>query len=52
MKDAPRIGQACVVRGKECRIIAIRALGTVDVEALDGSGCWRVSGLSWTKAAA
>ena len=42
-----RIGQVCRVRGVWCRIIAIRPLGTIDVEAIDGSGrCWRVSGLA------
>lgn len=42
----PVIGQLVTVRGIECRIIAIRPMGTVDVEATDGTGrCWRVSGL-------
>ena len=43
-----KVGDYCVVRGQQCRIIAVRPAGTIDVEATDGSGrCWRVSGL-WT----
>lgn len=42
----PQIGQLVTVRGVACRITAILPAGTVEVEAVDGSGrCWRVSGL-------
>lgn len=42
----PKIGDITRVYGVLCAIIAVRPLGTIDVEALDGSGrCWRVSGL-------
>ena len=42
----PKLGQLVTVRGIECRVIAIRPAGTIDVEATDGSGrCFRVSGL-------
>ena len=42
----PQVGQITRVYGVLCAIIAVRPLGTIDVEALDGSGrCWRVSGL-------
>jgi hypothetical protein len=41
----PRVGDRCWVRGVACRIVAIRPAGTIDVEALDGSRAWRLSGL-------
>jgi hypothetical protein len=44
---APQLGNLVTIRGVACRIIAIRPFGTIDVEALDGSGrAWRVSGLA------
>lgn len=33
MKQKPQIGQIVVVRGVECRIIAVLPMGTIDVEA-------------------
>lgn len=43
----PVIGAECTVHGVPCRIVRLHAAGTVDVEALDGSGrFWRVSGLA------
>jgi len=48
MRERPIIGQRCEVRGVPCQIIAVLPAGTVEVEALDGSGrCWRVSGLGF-----
>ena len=45
----PTLGQLVTVRGIECRIIAIRPFGTIDVQPTDGSErCWRVSGLSFS----
>jgi hypothetical protein len=42
-----RIGQFVTVYGVTCLVTAVRPLGTIDVEACDGSGrCWRVSGLA------
>lgn len=42
----PVIGQLCKVYGVWCEITVIRPLGTIDVQAIDGSErCWRVSGL-------
>lgn len=42
----PKVGDHMTVHGVLCRIFKVRAAGTVDVEALDGSGrCWRVTGL-------
>jgi hypothetical protein len=43
----PELGMIVNVRGVKCRIVAVLPFGTIDVEALDGSGCWRVSGLSF-----
>lgn len=44
---APYIGQFVTVHGLECRIIAIRPMGTIDVETTDGTcRCFRVSGLA------
>ena len=44
--NGPRVGQLVQVRSVWCVITAVRPLGTIDVEAQDGSGrCWRVSGL-------
>lgn len=46
--NSPHIGQTCQVYGVWCTIIAIHPFGTIDVEAMDGSGrYWRVSGLSF-----
>lgn len=42
----PKVGDLIVIRGIKCRIFKVRAAGTVDAEATDGSGrCFRVSGL-------
>lgn len=43
----PQLGQLVTIRGIQCRIIAIHAAGTIDVEALDGSRCYRISGLQF-----
>ncbi len=49
MRSEPRVGQVLRVYGVVCAITAVRALGAIDVEALDGSErCWRVSGLAFT----
>lgn len=43
---APKIGDLIDVRGIRCRIYALLPLGTIEAEAIDGSGrCYRVSGL-------
>lgn len=42
------LGDIVIVRGLQCRIIAIRPFGTVDVESLDGRYVWRLSGLPLT----
>lgn len=41
----PKVGQLVTVRGVECRIVRVRAAGTLDVVSLDGSRAWRLSGL-------
>ncbi len=41
------LGQVVTVYGVRCRIFKVHPFGTIDVEALDGSKCWRVSGLGW-----
>lgn len=43
----PNIGDRIMVRGIECRIFKVHAFGTVDVETVDGSRAWRVSGLAF-----
>ena len=43
----PKVNDRIIVRGIECRIIKVYAFGTLDAEALDGSGCWRVTGLGF-----
>lgn len=44
----PKVGDRIVVRGVECRVYRILPFGTMDVEAMDGSGRrWRVSGLAF-----
>ena len=40
-----RIGDIIIVYGQKCRIYAIHDFGTIDVETLDGSRCYRVTGL-------
>lgn len=46
LQFGPSVGQSCTVRGVACRITAVLPMGTVEVEAADGSGgAWRVSGL-------
>lgn len=47
MSTAPQVGQPCKVYGVWCRIVKVHPLGTIDVEALDGSRAWRVSGLGF-----
>lgn len=42
----PEVGMLITVHGKRCRIFKVHPAGTIDVVALDGSGAWRVSGLS------
>lgn len=42
----PKVGDHMTVHGVLCRVFRVRPAGTLDVEALDGSGrCWRVTGL-------
>ena len=43
----PTIGSIVMVHGKRCRVFRVYSFGTMDVEALDGSGAWRVTGLRW-----
>lgn len=43
----PKIGQIVTVYGKKCRIFKVHPAGTIDVEALDGDGAWRVTGLGF-----
>lgn len=46
--STPTVGQLVTVRGVLCEIIAVHPLGTIDVQALDGTDrCWRVSGLAY-----
>ena len=47
MQSKPQIGQLVTVYGQQCRIIAIHDFGTIDVETLDGSRCYRLSGLAF-----
>jgi len=47
MSPTPRIGQLVTMNGKDYRIIAVYPAGTMDVETLDGSRCYRVTGLSF-----
>lgn len=43
--EPARVGDRVIVRGVACVVYLVRPAGTVDVEAVDGSGrCWRVSG--------
>lgn len=43
----PKVGAVVVVRGIECRVIKVYPFGTMDVEAVDGSRAYRVTGLGW-----
>lgn len=43
----PKLGMIVKVYGHDCRIIAIHAAGTIDVERIDGSRCYRLSGLAF-----
>lgn len=45
--NTPKVGMTYIHRGKKCRIVKVRQAGTIDIEALDGSGAWRVTGLSF-----
>jgi hypothetical protein len=45
--NRPKIGQTIRVYGQVCRIIKVRAAGTIDVETLDGSRAYRVTGLAF-----
>ena len=47
MDTKPSIGQIVTIRGIPCRIVKIRAFGTIDVVSLDGQYAWRVSGLAF-----
>lgn len=40
-----RVGDFVTVYGVTCRIVRVWPLGTLDVETLDGSRAWRVTGL-------
>ncbi len=47
--ERPRVGQLTRVYGVDCVITAVLPMGTIEVEATDGSErCWRVSGLGFT----
>lgn len=41
----PEIGMLVTVRGIVCKVYAIRGAGTVDVQAVNGDQCFRISGL-------
>lgn len=41
-----RVGDEMTVRGCLCRVVRVHALGTVDVEEVNGDHAWRVSGLA------
>ena len=43
----PQIGMIIKVYGFDCRVFKIHALGTIEVERLDGSRCYRLSGLGF-----
>jgi hypothetical protein len=43
----PIIGAIVKVYGHDCRIIKIHAAGTIDVERVDGSRAYRLSGLAF-----
>lgn len=44
----PTVGMTMTVRGVKCRIVRVRAFGTVDVVSLCGAYAWRVSGLPFS----
>ena len=43
----PKIGDLVEMRGHVCRIVAIRASGTIDIESTDSHHAWRISGLAF-----
>ncbi len=43
--NKPTVGQLYTVYGVVCRIVRVRPFGTIDVESLDGTKAWRVTGL-------
>lgn len=45
--QVPEIGQTYKVYGQTCRIVKVHQFGTIDVETLDGSRAYRVTGLSF-----
>lgn len=45
--ESPKLGDIVTVRGIKCRVFRIHPFGTMDVEALDGSVCFRVTGLNF-----
>lgn len=47
MNKKPNVGDVVVVRGVKCRITKVHKFGTIDVQAIDGSGAWRITGLSF-----
>lgn len=46
---APSVGQTYNVYGQTCRIVKVYDFGTMDVETLDGSRAYRVTGLPFIK---
>lgn len=43
--NRPQIGMVMMVRNQKCRIVKIHKFGTVDVETIDGTRAYRVTGL-------
>jgi len=43
----PTAGQLITIYGHKCRIVTVHPFGTLDVETLDGSRAWRVTGLAF-----
>lgn len=43
--NKPQIGMIYIHAGKRCKITKVRPHGTIDIQALDGSGSWRITGL-------
>lgn len=44
---APVVGQRITVRGIDCIIVRILPAFTIDVESVDGSKAFRLTGLYW-----
>lgn len=46
MSNNVKIGDIVTVYGAPCRVVRILPFGTIDVERVDGSRAWRISGLA------